>query len=312
MLNQLKKNRWINALYRALLAFGKAYMPITRARLAYWVTYRKALNLKHPTTFSEKLLWLSFHTYRNNPQIMRLSDKFFVRPYVTEVVGDHVLNPLLRVYEDLSDIRWEDLPSSFALKISQGCKTNLLVEDKAAIQPQLLSDTLQSWGTGQRLYDREMANIGGIALSDYKKVYVLEPFLSQPGEASPIDYKFYCFNGEPKAILVIQDRFGHKKGLFMSLDWQVLSHLTGSYQDPSGVFERPKGLEQMIEVAKKLSQPFPFVRVDLYDLDGRVVFGELTFFPNGCIGMQETVIDGKTMGEWLDLSSVMNLPTRAS
>lgn len=302
MISAAKKNVIIKKIYTKFQEFTKAYFPITRAKVAYYIAYSKKCNLKEPKTFSEKLLWLSLNTYRNNLLILNLSDKYLVRDYVREKVGEDLLNELYDVWESPDKIKIQNLPNSFALKASQGCKTNILCANKDRLNNEYLKSLLKDWNSGQYLYDKMMSDIGGIPVKELKKYFLCEKYLSQEGEESPIDYKIYCFNGKPKAILVIGDRFTGKKGVFMTPEWEFLSALRGKYRVPEKLFDKPQSLSRMIEISKKLSEPFPFVRVDLYDIAGNTIFGEMTFFPNGCINMQETDINGISMGDLLDIS----------
>lgn len=282
--------------------FLKAFFPRFHAKYAYRIAYGKPCNLKNPQTLSEKLLWLSLNTYRNNRQIMDLCDKYRVREFVAEKAGEDYLNELYKVYNSIESIRFDEMPEQFALKISQGCGTNIICDNKTSYGENRFYSELKEWRKKQGIYDKIICDVGGIRRKELKKYYICERLLKEKGKKSPTDYKFYCFNGEPKAILVISDRFENKTGLFMNLDWTVLSELTGAYHKPDKVYDRPNALEQMIEMAKKLSQGFPFVRVDMYDVDGKAIFGEMTFFPNGCIHLQETLVEGKSMGELLDIS----------
>lgn len=299
-------NIFVNTIYNKLISFMQTYMPKTRAKIEYYIAYHKKINLKNPQTFSEKLIWLSLHTYKNNPTVLNLCDKYLVREFVAKKVGNEILNELYYVWDDISKINYRDLPYSFALKVSQGCTTNLLCRDKSKLAETDFYQTINAWNKKQHIYDKMMANVGGIKVSELKKYYICEKYLFQDGQTTPIDYKIYCFNGIPKAILVISNRFENKTGLFMTPDWKVLSELSGHYSKPIKVYSRPESLSTMLDVAKKLSKGFPFVRVDMYDVQGKAIFGEMTFFPNGCINLQETSIDGKTMGELLDLAEVMN------
>lgn len=284
----------------------KAYFPRLRAKIFYYFAYGKKCDLKNPKTFSEKMLWLSLNTYRNNKLVLDLCDKYLVRKYIKNKIGEEYLNKMYFVCERLEDIDYDKLPNSFALKVSQGCTTNILCRDKNNYSKEKFQKIITEWGRKQNLYDKMMADIGGVDIKNFKKYYLCEGFLVDANKNSPTDYKIYCFNGVPKAILVINDRFENKNGLFMNTEWELLSTLNGSYLKPAKIYPKPKSLEKMIEIARTLSKDFPFVRVDLYDIAGKVVFGELTFFPNGCIKMQETDIAGKSMGELLDISDYIN------
>lgn len=313
MIIQLKNKKIVKRIYSKLSIFLRAYFPVVAARLRYYIAYGEKLNLKYPQTFSEKLLWLSLNTYRNNPLILELSDKYLVRNYVKEKVGEEILNELYYVWESPDEIKLDELPESFALKLSQGCGTNLLCADKSKLSQKQLNLILKKWNKGQFFYDKIMADIGGIKVKNLKKYYICEKYLYQEGQESPIDYKFYCFNGIPKAILVIMNRFTAKTGVFMTPEWEFLSELSGNYKAPDEPIKKPKSLDMMIEIARKLSEGFPFVRVDLYEIAGKTIFGEMTFFPSGCVKMQETTINGINMGELLDISKGMyNIQTKSN
>lgn len=296
------QNNKIKMIYAKLIEILKAYMPKTRARLSYFIAYKRLCNLNNPKSFSEKLLWLSLNTYRNNPEILKLSDKFLVREYVENKGLKHILNEVYFYWNNAQDINFEVLPESFVLKLSQGCQTNIISPSDKQLNIAETKKIVSQWSSGQYFYDKMMADIGGISVNDLKKYYICERFLYQSENNDLTDFKIYCFNGEPKAILVIEDRYGTKRGAFMSPEWKFISDLSGSYSKMSNDIEKPKSLDEMIKVAKKLSQDFPFVRVDLYDISGKVVFGELTFFPNGCVNMQETKVNGIDMGDLLDIT----------
>lgn len=312
MVLKLKANKFIKKIYSKLSGFLRAYFPYTRAKVAYYFAYGEKANLTQPKTFSEKLLWLSLNTYRSNPLILQLSDKYLVRKYVKERIGEGILNELYSVWGSTDNINIQDLPNSFALKLSQGWSTNLICERKNDIDQKVLNKILEKWNSGQYLYDKIIADVGGISVKELKKYIICEKYLRQESEEAPIDYKFYCFNGVPKAILVIRDRFNKKQGVFMTTSWELLSELKGAYEIPEKPFIKPRSLERMVETARKLCAPFPFVRVDLYDINDMPIFGELTFFPSGCIGVSETKVDGKSMGELLDISKEMDEVNKSS
>lgn len=298
---ELKKSPLIKGIYGKMLMFLNAYFPRFKAKLSYYIAYGKQANLEKPKTFSEKLLWLSLNDYRNNYLIYQLSDKYSVRDYVAEKGYSDILNELFYVWESPNEIDYKILPNKFALKLSQGCGTNYLCYNKEELDLKYLKQLVNRWDSKQYFYNKIMANIGGFKVSEIKKYYICEKLLVDNNSNSLIDYKIYCFNGIPKTILVISDRFKEIKGAFMSPEWTFISNLTGTYEAIDKPLTRPQSLGKMLDVAQKLSSPFPFVRVDLYEVNGKVVFGEMTFFPNGCINMQETMIAGKTMGELLNI-----------
>lgn len=303
MRNIIKKLPFVIRIYTWFDLFLKAYFPRIHAKFFYFIAYGKRCNLQNPKTLSEKLLWLSLNTYRGNPLVMKLCDKYLAREFVAQKAGAECLNVLFNVYNEIDEIQFDKLPNEFALKISQGCTTNIICKDKRSFEEEQFNRTLKKWKNGQRLYDKIMADVGGISPKELPKYYLCEKYLEESGKKSPTDYKIYCFNGVPRAILVISDRFDNKSGLFMSTKWEVLGELSGVYKKPESVYNRPESLDSMIEIARSLSEGFPFVRIDMYDINGKAIFGEMTFFPSGCIHLQEVLVDGKTMGELLILPS---------
>jgi hypothetical protein len=286
----------------------KIYFPRIAAKISYKRVYGIKLNLNNPNTLSEKLLWLKMNTYRNNKQIMDLGDKYLVRQYLEQKGVAYALNTLYKVYQYPNEIEYNKLPKKFVMKISQSNSLNYFCEDIDKLNIGRLNDTINKWFFRNKLYDRLICNIGGISLKDFKKYIVVEKYIESL-QSSSTDYKFYCFNGEPIAILVISDRFSSIKKVFMSPEWEYISNVEKIYNEietPS----KPTSLNEMLRISKKLSEEFPFVRVDLYEVNKKAVFGELSFFPKECIGMSETIINNKTMGELLDIKNEINKTKR--
>ncbi len=294
---KLKKN-----IYFLIMQILRAFFPKMFVRIKYYRIYKKKCNFKEPQTFSEKLIWLWFNDYRNNDVVYRLSDKYLVRDFVEKRGCGKLLNQLYFKTDNIDDVSYDSLPASFALKLSMGWNTNIICNDRNSLSESVLRRTLKRWDKGQLLYDMETARIAGVPIKKIKKYYICEKNLSSNKGKVPSDYKIYCFYGEPKAILYITGRDDKKSGCFMSLNWEKLSDLSANYYKLEEIPERPDSLEEMIEAAKKLSRGFPFVRVDLYDYEGKAIFGEMTFFPSGCIGMQQVSIDGKDMSDYLPIN----------
>lgn len=293
-------------IFYAFVTAAWAYTPRLAAKVLHLHYCKRLPNLKYPTTFAEKLLWLRLNTYRNNRQIVSLLDKYEVREYVKSRGCEDTLNELYFVCEDVNDVPWDNLPDSFALKLSQGCTTNILCPDKSRFDIGKAREQLDGWMRKRRVYMRQIADIGGMRPREVKNHIICEKYLkTSDGTASPpSDYKLYCFNGEPRAVLYIEDRYGNKKGCFMSVDWQWICNLDGGgahYETMEELPALPRSLSRMLSAARALSEPFPFVRVDFYDIDGSAVFGEMTFFPGSLVGASQTDIDGVSMGEMLRL-----------
>lgn len=279
--------------------------PKAWSKLYYYHTYRKKCDLENPKTFSEKLIWLKYHDYQNNPLVLSLCDKYEVREYLIKCGLKEILNPLYFVESDIRNISYDRLPDSFVMKISLGCGSNLICPDKNTLTPAALRKYLNSWSKGQLLYDIDSARIGGIKRDQLKKRIICERFLKDDTHDVPPDYKVYCFNGKPETILYISDRYitGEKKACFFDLNWNYIGNSNERYKTLDSLPEKPTCLSEMIEAAKMLSEPFPFVRVDFYVVNQELIFGEMTFFPNDCIGMSEIDINGVSMGDLLDVKT---------
>ena len=277
--------------------------PSLNTKVCYRVKTGKKLDLKNPTGFKEKLLKLKLDNYDHNPLVKQCADKYLVRDYVCKQlgyeVGQNVLNSLIATYNTVEEIEWNKLPDKFAIKWNFGCGYNLIVPDKSKLDIQSASDRLKCWG-------KKKAYLG-YAEMQYKgvdKKILVERYLESKHGGLPEDYKVYCFSGKPVAILYISERgTGSSKGGFFDLNWNYLG-VTGkeTYKEFTKIPDCPGALNTMLEVSRKLSVPFPFVRVDFYDVDGKAVFGEMTFTPAGGSQASEIDINGISMGELLDLN----------
>lgn len=235
------------------------------------------LNLKNPRSFNEKLQWLKFN-YKN-PFMTVCADKYAVREYVRDKIGEEYLIPLIKIYEDFSEVKFDELPDSFALKATHGSGWNIICRNKKDIEFKNVQKVLKKWqNTNYYSLGKEWA---------YKKIpprFLCEELILDENNKSPMDYKFFCFNGVPKFIQVDIDRFETHKRLFYDVRWskQAFGLL---YDIPDFDLDSPPNLPLMIELAKKLAEDFPFVRVDFYNLNGKIFFGELTFYPENGTGI---------------------------
>ena len=264
----------------------------------------KRLNLKKPVGLNAKIMWLKFNTYRDNPLITKCSDKFAVRYYITDCGYPEILNELYGVWERVEDIDWDSLPQSFVLKCNHGCGYNWLCPDKNTADPKEAFQKLSRW-----MSEDYWLQFAEIQYRDIPKRIICEKYLGD----HLIDYKFYCFNGKAKYVLTCVGRDGgqpsHMPGhadpkfLFFDREWKMCRLTKDSINCPEGfTVPRPDNLEQMWEIAEKLCQPFPFVRVDLYDVGGQVVFGELTFTPSAALDIGRLPSTDNYFGKLLTLN----------
>ena len=270
--------------------------PELNTRVNYWLVHRRWLNLKTPKTFEEKVLWLKLKDYIHNPLIIKCADKYLVREYVEEKGCGATLNELLGAYDSADEIPWDELPERFVLKWNFGCGLNLIVRDKSKLDIAATTQKLNRWGESKYwLPFSEM---------QYKyapKKLICEKFLEdKEGGKSLSDFKVYCFHGKPEAIMVMNDRGEELKREFFDTEWTRLPNPEGK-PAPKVETPRPDCLEEMLEASRKLAEPFPFVRVDFYIVNGKLIFGELTFTPAGGIYFAKTTVHGKDMGDFLHI-----------
>tara|TARA_R110000850_G_scaffold277086_1_gene422478 strand:+ start:226969 stop:227868 length:900 start_codon:yes stop_codon:yes gene_type:complete len=232
------------------------------------------LDLKNPVTFNEKIQWLK--VYYHKPILTQLVDKYKVREYVKEKIGEEYLNDLLAVYDSTSEVDFDALPNSFVIKANHAFHYNLIVKDKSKLNLWKTKMRFRKWLQKNQYYR------GGKEWA-YKNVppkLIAEKFLKEEGKDVLSDYKFFCFNGVPKFIQVDTERGTNDYRCYYDLEWKKLPFTTEKNTFFEGEIVQPKNLDDMITVSRKLAADFPFVRVDLYNISGKILFGEMTFYPS--------------------------------
>lgn len=251
-------------------------------------------DLANPTLFSEKMQWMKLH-YRN--ELMPIvGDKYSVRKYLEDKGYGYLLNVLITVYEDLSQFDPDNLPSQFVLKASHASGWNLIVKDKSKISWPIWRKHMQYWLT----HDIEW-NGREWHYAQMKPRIVCEKYLEDKS-GSLMDYKFYCFDGEPRFLQVNVGRgTAHSTQNYYDLEWNLLPFGKSQPHNPGLHVEKPACFEEMVRLARELTKPFPYVRFDLYETQGRIYFGEFTFFP--CSGMPDFIPSeyDKIVGDMLTL-----------
>jgi hypothetical protein len=230
------------------------------------------LNLKNPQTFGEKLFWLML--YHRTPQITRIADKFEVRNYVTERVGPSILNELYGAWNSVDEIDFDVLPDAFTLKVTSGSGRNIFVTNKSELDTIKIKRQLTSW-----MNDNYYWHYREWCYKNIKPKIICERLLTNDISRAPLDYKFFCFGGEPSFVVVNVDRFRRHAIDFFDLNWQRLPFTYDNYASSEISIPRPGNLDEMLDCARKLSAGFPFLRVDLYSIEGRTIFGEITCYP---------------------------------
>jgi hypothetical protein len=253
-------------------------IPISDRRYLSWryyLTFGRPLDLENPQTFTAKLQWLKL--YGRPEQYAALADKLAVYDYVRPRIGDAHLNRLLGVYLDAAEIPWDDLPDQFVLKATHASGWNIIVPDKARLDRRQAEETCRRWlRTTYAGRSREP-----VYRSIRPRMICVE-YLGDP-DTELFDYKLYCFNGRVRLIHVDTQRFTRHQRTFYTPGWERLP-FAYTYPASSEGVQRPAGLPEMIALAERLAETIPFVRVDFFYIHGRIIFGEMTFFPDAGFG----------------------------
>lgn len=257
---------------------------------------KKPLDLQAPQTFSQKLQWLKLYDRRREYTMM--ADKLLVRDYIAEKLGAQHLIPLLGVWDDPDDIDFDALPERFVLKCNHNSGLGMCIcKDKSSLDVPKVRQALRK-GLRQDYYltGREWP---------YKNIprkVICEKFMTDGGNELA-DFKVHNFNGEAKFILVCRDRFS-ATGLtedFYTPDWERMPVKRPGIPNAAVPSPKPEQLEQILEFSRILSKDIPFVRTDFYVIEGKVYFGEITFFPAGGLTPFEPESWDETFGSWLTL-----------
>ena len=255
------------------------------------------INIEQPKTFNEKLQWLKLHD--RNPLYTQLVDKYEVRKFVAEKIGEEHLIPLLGgPWDSVDEIDFDALPEQFVLKTTHDCGGIVICTDKGsfdreAAKAKLAKHLKRKYYCGNREWPYK----------NVKPRIIAERYMADDTGDGLRDYKFYCFNGEPKFMLIATDRFEkdtETKFTYFDMDF---NRLPFSWSGPidSRKLEKPSTFNEMREIAEKLSAGIPHVRVDLYESAGKVFFGELTFYDSSGTEKIDPPEWDEIIGSWLEL-----------
>lgn len=241
-------------------------------KIYYKIKTGKKLDLDNPKRYTEKIQLRKLNY--NNPLYIKCCDKYKVREYVKEKIGDEYLIPIYFAKETISEKDIKELPDSFVLKTNNASKTNIIVSDKKKLDIENtinLVNKYLKYKFGYRTFE--------LFYNEVKPMVIAEKYIGTKDGKTPNDYKFHVFNnnGKPKIIISVdKDRFSNHARNFYDTSWNKLE-LSIGIGNINEKIEKPKNLDKMIDIALKLSEGFEYVRVDLYNLDGKIYFGELTF-----------------------------------
>lgn len=268
----MKNNKydfWAHALNRLVYVLPDKWYLFFRFknRVGYWP------HLNHPRTFNEKLQWLKLND--RHAEYTQMVDKIDAKKYVASIIGDKYIIPTLGVWNSVDEIEWDKLPNQFVIKVSSDSGGIVVCKDKQTLDIEKAKEKLTNgWGKNYYVHNKEYP------YRDLTPRIIAEEYKEDESGYELRDYKIFCFNGEPKILFVASDR--QKAGEdtkfdFFDLNWNHLP-FTNGHPNSKEHIAKPKNFEEMLEIAKKLSVGIPQVRIDLYNCNGQIYFGEITFF----------------------------------
>lgn len=263
-------------------------------KCAYYSTFGKKLNLEKPVTFNEKLQWLKL--YDRKPIYTTMVDKYAAKKYVANIIGEKYIIPTLGVWDKFDDIDFASLPNQFVIKCTHDSGGLVICKDKSIFNYEEARIRINnSLKRDYYLNGREWP---------YKNVprrIIAEKYMCKSDGSIPEDYKILNFNGNPGIIQVDLDRFkNHKKKLFLP-DWTELDFDFNYPSEKEYFLRKPDVLNEMLELARRLSKEFCFLRTDFYVIDDKIYFGELTLYPASGFGRFSPEEWDERIGGWLNL-----------
>ena len=296
MLN-IKENkfkRFIGVTTRGIIKFFSKKQYIS---LQYrYITHHK-LNWKDPQRYTEKLQYLRYYVYPKNPLVSKCAGRVGVREYLKEKGLEKYLIPIYGVFDKFDDIDFDKLPNTFVMKCSHGCAMNYICYDKSSINIKELRKTFNKWLRTN--YGKKTVELH---YSPIKPQIIIEELLLEDNKL-PTEYKIHVFDGVAKNLYVVTNRGIDIRYNNYYIDWTPFdgSQFNG-WKKTDYPLEKPQNFSEMVSLAEQLAKEFPFVRVDLYDINGKIYFSEMTFTPaKGTLILDDDQCDFE-MGKWLSIN----------
>ena len=262
--------------------------------MVYKMKTGERLNLKHPVGFNEKQNYLKI--YEKHPEYSFLVDKIAVRDYIAEKIGKEYLFPIYGCWDRFEDIDFESLPNEFVLKCNHDSGSVKFIRDKNTIDFVAFKKFFNARLKRNPYYDsREYP------YKSLKAKIIAEKYMVPDGQSDINDYKFFCFNGEPRIMFVATERSTDCRFDFYDMDFNHLD-IVNIHPNSDKPIEKPELFEEMKAVAARLSSGMKFVRIDLYVIEGQIYFGEFTFFHGGGFWLFKPDEWEKKLGDWIFLS----------
>ena len=295
--NKKKWQKAIDPFYWALFFLRKFSRYISNdelyLKMKYYLCTRKKLNLSDPQTFNEKIQWLKL--YGSKPEYTKMVDKYEAKFYVEDIIGSKYIIPTLGVWDSFDDINFNSLPDQFVLKTTHDSGSVVICRNKQTLDKKKAKRKLENSLKRNYFYEtREYP------YKDVKPRIIAEQYMTEMSGQGLKDYKFFCFNGVPKLLFVATDRPFDTRFDFFDMDFNHLDIQQG-HPNANKQIDRPKGFEEMKRLAGCLSKDICQVRVDFYDIDGKIYFGEMTFSHFGGNTLFEPDKWDSIIGSWITL-----------
>lgn len=254
------------------------------------------LDWTKPRTFNEKLQWLKL--YNRNPLYTALVDKYRVKQWVADKIGWEYIIPTLEVYKSVDDINPDKLPDQFVLKCNHDSGSVVICRDKSTFDLESAKKKLAA-----RLRHNFYMDVREWPYKNVKRCIIAEPYLEDTLSHDQPDYKFFAFDGKVKALYIATERNNAEAETCFDFFDMFFNHIDVTNGHPNAISlpEKPKHFNEMIRIAEILSQGIPHVRCDLYEIDGRVYFGEMTFYHMGGIVKFDPATYDELLGGWISL-----------
>lgn len=296
----LKENKLKRIIALPFRRFIKWLSPTLYVKLQYRYITGHSLNLKNPVRYTEKLQFLRLYVFPKDDLVTMCSDRALVRDYVKKHGFSKYLIPIYGIYNNFNQIDFIRLPNSFALKATHACAFNALVYDKRAYNLIPLKKKVLKWLKTD--YGKQTIELH---YSKIKPQLIIERLLLEKGNL-PIEYKIHVFNGVAKSMYIVTGRGKDIRYNNYYINWEPFdgSQFNG-WKKREEEIPKPDNWDEMVQFAETLAKPFPFVRVDLFNINGKIYFNELTFTPaKGTLIFDDDQADFE-MGEWLDISTFL-------
>lgn len=264
-------------------------------QIYYFAKFKRFIDFKNPKTYNEKLNWLKLND--RNPKYTDMVDKHEAKKYVASIIGEEYVIPTIGIYDKFDDIDLDTLPEQFVIKCTHDSEGLVICKDKKQLDIDVAKKKIEKAMKYNFYYiGREWP------YKNIKPRILIEQYMEDHTDGELRDYKFFCFNGEPKAMFVATDRSkGNTKFDYFDMNFNHLD-IRQHYPNSSKQIQKPKTFEKMVELSKKISKGLKHVRIDFYEVDGNLYFGEITFYHFSGFQPFNDIKWDEMFGEWIKIA----------